>query len=67
MVCTWLSNYFFVEDEYAQLQTAEDVVKILMKGDFLKDNLGNSRKKTEKQKLKAVFKIIRSNDLAAGK
>ena len=61
-----MSNYFFVEDEYAQLQTAEDV-KILMKGDFLKDNLGNSRKKTEKQKLKVVFKIIRSNDLAAGK
>lgn len=61
-----LSNYLFVDDEFAQSQTAADIVEILMKKIFLDDTWVNLERKAERKKLKKAFKIIRRKDLAAG-
>ena len=66
MAGSWLSNYLFVDDEFAQSHTAADIVEILMKKIFLDDIWGNLERKTERKKLKKAFKIIRRKDLAAG-
>lgn len=49
IVCLHDSNYFFVEDEFMQLQTAEDI-NISMKRNFLKDPL-------LRQKLKKALQL----------
>lgn len=62
-----MSNYFLVDDEFAQLQTAADIVKISMEKIFLDNSLENPERKIERKKLKKAFKIIMREDLAAGK
>ena len=51
-----MSNYLFVDDEFAQLQTAADILGNLMKKIFLDDTRGNSERKTERKKLKKLSK-----------
>ena len=62
-----MSNYFLVDDEFAQLQTAADIVKISMEKIFLDNSLENPERKIERKKLKKAFKIIMREDFAAGK
>ena len=54
------STFCFAEDEFEQIQAAEDLVKILIKGTFLEDILG-------RQQFKNILKIIGRDDLAASK
>ena len=55
----WLFNYFVVENELAKLQSVEDLVQILMEGNFLEDTFG-------RQILKEALQFIGRTDLAAG-
>ena len=57
---TLISNHIVVENELAKLGSAEDLVQILMEGNFLEDTLG-------RQKLKQALRFIRRTDLATGK
>ena len=49
-------NYFFVEDQVAEFETAEDVTLILMKGKLLEDNI-------IRETFKKSLQIIGRNDL----
>lgn len=57
---TLISNHIVVENELAKLRSVEDLVQILMEGNFLEGTLG-------RQKLKQALQFIRRTDLAAGK
>ena len=63
-LCRWslydFSTFCFAEDEFKQIQAAEDLVKILIKGTFLEDILG-------RQQFKNILEIIGRDDLAASK
>ena len=52
-----MSNYFFIEDQLAELETGEDVEVIFNEANFLEGNL-------DKQTFKKALEIIGRNDLA---
>ena len=52
-----MSNYFFIGDQLAELETGEDVEIIFNEANFLEGNL-------DKQTFKKALEIIGRNDLA---
>ena len=50
-------NYFFVEDQLAELETGEDVAIFLKKDNLLEDNLF-------RENFKEILQMIGRNDLA---